>query len=283
MRFARPEELGELWRTPARGGRRLSAVVEASYADFEDLWAPFPTGVGPAGAYAAPGRRGPAALRDDTRGDSASRRPLHADRPRLVRRRARRSRIASRRMTYDPTVLPVRPAGPGGRRRRRPPATQARPAGLPRDDRRRAGPGGGRGRAAGALRLSANGSAGSSSSRRWDETPRRARLHPQSCGFRDRSAELGAWARPSSALGADDRRPARGRGAARPPPPRRRGSRAPPRRGAPAPDLRVRGRKLYKRLALVAEDGRIVKVFYPVFPPDENAAEVAAWLRGRIA
>ncbi len=31
----------------------------------------------------------------------------------------------------------------------------------------------------------------------------------------------------------------------------------------------------------MAEQGRIVKVFYPVFPPDENAAEVVAWLRER--
>ncbi len=37
---------------------------------------------------------------------------------------------------------------------------------------------------------------------------------------------------------------------------------------------------LYKRLTLVAEEGRISKVFYPVFPPDRNAAEVLAWLRG---
>ena len=41
------------------------------------------------------------------------------------------------------------------------------------------------------------------------------------------------------------------------------------------------GQRLYKRLSLVAESGRIVKVFYPVFPPDENAAEVVAWLRSR--
>jgi hypothetical protein len=38
---------------------------------------------------------------------------------------------------------------------------------------------------------------------------------------------------------------------------------------------------LYKRLTLVAEHRRIVKVFYPVFPPDQNAAEVAAWLADR--
>ena len=54
MRFSRPEELGELWRNAGLEAVDLSPlVVEASYADFEDLWAPFPTGVGPAGAYAA--------------------------------------------------------------------------------------------------------------------------------------------------------------------------------------------------------------------------------------
>jgi peroxiredoxin len=35
------------------------------------------------------------------------------------------------------------------------------------------------------------------------------------------------------------------------------------------------------RLTLVAAAGAIVKVFYPVFPPDQNAAEVLAWLAGR--
>jgi peroxiredoxin len=33
-----------------------------------------------------------------------------------------------------------------------------------------------------------------------------------------------------------------------------------------------------KRMALVIRDGRIEKVFYPVFPPDRNAADVLAWL-----
>ena len=36
---------------------------------------------------------------------------------------------------------------------------------------------------------------------------------------------------------------------------------------------------LYKRLTLVAESRRIVKAFYPVFPPDRNATEVLSWLR----
>ncbi len=37
---------------------------------------------------------------------------------------------------------------------------------------------------------------------------------------------------------------------------------------------------LVRRLTLVIEDGRIEKVFYPVFPPDRNAAEVVGWLSG---
>jgi peroxiredoxin (alkyl hydroperoxide reductase subunit C) len=36
---------------------------------------------------------------------------------------------------------------------------------------------------------------------------------------------------------------------------------------------------LFKRMALVIDDGVIIKVFYPVFPPDKNAEEVVAWLR----
>ena len=33
------------------------------------------------------------------------------------------------------------------------------------------------------------------------------------------------------------------------------------------------------RMALVIRDGRIEKVFYPVFPPNRNAEDVIAWLR----
>ncbi len=35
-----------------------------------------------------------------------------------------------------------------------------------------------------------------------------------------------------------------------------------------------------KRLTLVVEAGRIRKVFYPVFPPDKNVAEVLSYLTG---
>jgi Redoxin len=41
--------------------------------------------------------------------------------------------------------------------------------------------------------------------------------------------------------------------------------------------------RFYKRMALIAERGVIVKVFYPVFPPDQNAAVVLDWLhRNRV-
>ena len=47
------------------------------------------------------------------------------------------------------------------------------------------------------------------------------------------------------------------------------------------PTFEVEGVTLYKRITLVAEACAIAKVFYPVFPPDRNAAEVVAWLEAR--
>lgn len=52
MRFARPEELAALWRSAGLEWIEVDPIrAEASYEDFDDLWSPFPTGVGPAGAY----------------------------------------------------------------------------------------------------------------------------------------------------------------------------------------------------------------------------------------
>jgi len=45
------------------------------------------------------------------------------------------------------------------------------------------------------------------------------------------------------------------------------------------PTFTTSGMTLLKRMALVIDDGTITKVFYPVFPPDKNAAEVIAWLQ----
>lgn len=48
------------------------------------------------------------------------------------------------------------------------------------------------------------------------------------------------------------------------------------------PTFEVEGRTFYRRLTFIAAAGRIVKVFYPVFPPDRDAAAVLAWLGGRV-
>jgi SAM-dependent methyltransferase len=52
MRWCTDGELAELWRSAGlRDVRFTPLVVHADYADFEDLWWPLPTGVGPAGAF----------------------------------------------------------------------------------------------------------------------------------------------------------------------------------------------------------------------------------------
>jgi peroxiredoxin len=44
------------------------------------------------------------------------------------------------------------------------------------------------------------------------------------------------------------------------------------------PTFEASGQRLLKRMALIIDDGVIAHVFYPVFPPDRNAADVLAWL-----
>ena len=48
------------------------------------------------------------------------------------------------------------------------------------------------------------------------------------------------------------------------------------------PTFHTAGLELYKRLAIIARSGVIEKVFYPVFPPDRNAADVVAWLAATV-
>lgn len=47
------------------------------------------------------------------------------------------------------------------------------------------------------------------------------------------------------------------------------------------PTFEYAGTRLIKRLTVIAKGGLIRKVFYPVFPPDNNAREVIAWLTAR--
>ncbi|WP_029030305.1 peroxiredoxin [Salinarimonas rosea] len=47
------------------------------------------------------------------------------------------------------------------------------------------------------------------------------------------------------------------------------------------PTFEAMGRTLHKRVTLIVREGTIETVFYPVFPPDRNAADVLAHLRER--
>lgn len=116
----------------------------------------------------------------------------------------------------------------------------------------------------------------------WDAIPGARGCTPQSCAFRDHAgelAELGATVAGLSAQPAAEQQEL----AAREHIPFALLS-DPELRLAEAlrlPTFGAAGMRLYTRITLVAEAGSIAKAFYPVFPPDRNAAEVVAWLRDR--
>ncbi len=113
----------------------------------------------------------------------------------------------------------------------------------------------------------------------WDDIPRARGCTPQSCGFRDHHGEIRALGARTFGLSTQDTGYQ---------------EEAAERLGLPfellsdeglsfakalnLPTFEVDGTTMIKRLTLVVDDGKIEKVFYPVFPPGENAGEVAAWL-----
>jgi len=116
----------------------------------------------------------------------------------------------------------------------------------------------------------------------WDAIPGARGCTPQSCAFRDHAgelAELGARVAGLSVQPLEDQQEFAARNHIPYPVIADPGLRLRDDLGLPTFD--VAGHTLYKRLALVSEGGRIVKVFYPVFPPDRNAADVVAWLRAQ--
>ena len=44
------------------------------------------------------------------------------------------------------------------------------------------------------------------------------------------------------------------------------------------PTFETNGMRLLKRLTMVIDEGSIIHVFHPVFPPDQNAADVIEWI-----
>jgi len=116
----------------------------------------------------------------------------------------------------------------------------------------------------------------------WDDIPGARGCTPQSCGFRDHFAELKTLG-VSHLFGLSTQDTDYQREAAERlhlPFAILSDAKLAFARALNMPTFSVAGMMLLKRMALVIDDGIIDKVFYPVFPPDQNAAEVVAWLRG---
>ncbi len=51
--------------------------------------------------------------------------------------------------------------------------------------------------------------------------------------------------------------------------------------GLGLPEIEVAGQRFAQRVTLVVQDGMVKYVFYPVFPPGENAAQVISWFQAQ--
>lgn len=115
----------------------------------------------------------------------------------------------------------------------------------------------------------------------WDDIPGARGCTPQSCSFRDHFAELEGLGVTRlyglSTQDSDYQREAVER--LHLPFPILSDARLQLTRAITLPTFEVDGMTLLRRMAWVIEDGRIVKAFYPVFPPDKSAEEVVGWLR----
>jgi peroxiredoxin len=128
------------------------------------------------------------------------------------------------------------------------------------------------------------GTPGQPSPEGWDDIPGARGCTPQSCAFRDlhgELAELGATVVGISAMDSGEQAAFADRERIPYPLLNDRALRLAEALGLPT--FEAAGMRLYKRLTLIAREGTIVKVFYPVFPPDRNAADVVAWLRANPA
>lgn len=115
----------------------------------------------------------------------------------------------------------------------------------------------------------------------WDAIPGARGCTPQSCAFRDHHAELaalGAGVFGLSSQTTDYQQEAAAR--LHLPFPLLSDDGLQLKAALRLPTFTAAGLELYRRLTLITDDARIVKVFYPVFPPDRNAADVLAWLKG---
>jgi peroxiredoxin len=113
----------------------------------------------------------------------------------------------------------------------------------------------------------------------WNEIPGARGCTPQSCAFRDHHSELtalGARVFGLSTQDTDYQREAVER--LHLPFALLSDSELAFTRALRLPTFEVNSMTLIKRLTLIISGGRIVNVFYPVFPPNKNAEEVIDWL-----
>ena len=115
----------------------------------------------------------------------------------------------------------------------------------------------------------------------WDEIPGARGCTPQNAAFRDHVtdfAAFGATLLGVSAQSPDDQAEFAAREAI--PYPLLSDEGLELVRALKLPTFEAGGLTLYRRITLVVRAGTIEHVFYPVFPPDQNAGDVLGWLAG---
>jgi len=118
----------------------------------------------------------------------------------------------------------------------------------------------------------------------WNEIPGARGCTPQSCSFRDHHADLlksGAKVYGVSSQSSEDQKEAVQR--LHLPFELLSDSNFELATALRLPTFTYHSLRLIKRLTLIIKNGSIRKVFYPVFPPNENAANVIAWLQNNDA
>jgi peroxiredoxin len=116
----------------------------------------------------------------------------------------------------------------------------------------------------------------------WDAIPGARGCTPQACAFRDLAADfaaVGARVFGLSAQDTDYQREAADR--LRLPFPLLSDADGRLRDALRLPSFEAAGMRLLKRLTLMIRDGRVMQAIYPVFPPDQSAAQALDWLRAR--
>ena len=116
----------------------------------------------------------------------------------------------------------------------------------------------------------------------WDRIPGARGCTPQSCAFRDSARELTELGATVFGLGAqplDEQREFAER--ERLAYPLLNDAEFRLAEELALPTFEANGVRYYRRLTFIAHRGRIVKVFYPVFPPQDNAGDVIVWLHAR--